>query len=94
MTITQATTELFGELNAQAIKAQQAYYAGEPIMPDDEYDAILDRMEALADEIPELRENSVLDVVGSAPVVEEGSVKHPIPMLSLAKITDDSSRFA
>ena len=50
MTITQATTELFGELNAQAIKAQQAYYAGEPIMPDDEYDAILDRMEALADE--------------------------------------------
>lgn len=88
MTITQATTELFGELNAQAIKAQQAYYAGEPIMPDDEYDAILDRMEALADEIPELRENSVLDVVGTAPVVEEGSVKHPIPMLSLAKITD------
>jgi DNA ligase (NAD+) len=78
--------EEFGALNEQALKAQQAYYAGTPIIMDDEYDAIIDRMEQLAEQYPVLRENSVLDMVGTADT--EGSVKHPIPMLSLAKITD------
>lgn len=83
--MTTDTINEFDALDTKAKAAQSAYDAGTPIMPDDEYDAIRDRMAALTAEAPDLanRPSAVTSVGGEA-----GSVKHPVPMLSLEKITE------
>ena len=61
-------------------KAKEAYYIGEPIMTDDEFDAL----EA------ELQSGSTLDeYVGYKELKEK--VKHPSKMLSLDKIKENDS---
>jgi len=57
--------------------AKDAYYSGEPIMSDEDFDVLED---SLREEDPE---NSYFDVVGVAS--SKSKVKHAIPMLSLDK---------
>jgi DNA ligase (NAD+) len=90
--MTTMTTDLqteFDALSTRAREAANAYYNGPaPIMPDDEYDAIIDRMNALSAQHNLDAANTPLETVGAA--VEEGSEEHSIPMLSLAKVTTDA----
>lgn len=68
------------ELESRIAEARDAYYNKNPIISDDEYDA-------LADELAELDTLSrVLAEVGSPPVSEWEKVKHSNPMGSLNKV--------
>lgn len=82
------TTDEFSALDAKAKQAQAAYYSGDAIMPDTEYDGIIARMEEMVAQGADPT-GSALETVGHAPVDEEGSIEHPIPMLSLLKVTED-----
>lgn len=66
------------ELNEKLEKARAAYYAGNPIMSDAEYDALEQELAGLAKKTGELP--SVLTTVGTdAP----GRIKHDVPMRSI-----------
>jgi DNA ligase (NAD+) len=66
------------ELEKILVKAQEAYHNGQPIMTDDQYDALFDELEALDPS------NPVLKKVG-APIQAGDEVVLPIPLPSLNK---------
>jgi len=77
--------ERIQELAARIVELRDAYYQGEPLVADAEYDAIEDEFRALVAEHPELApEDNPLDHVG-APSVLHAPVRHSRPMLSLEK---------
>ncbi|MFC3897945.1 NAD-dependent DNA ligase LigA [Lentzea rhizosphaerae] len=73
------------ELAARIVELRDAYYQGEPLVADAEYDVIEDEFRALVGQHPELApEDNPLDHVG-APSVLHAPVRHSRPMLSLEK---------
>ncbi|MFD5826517.1 NAD-dependent DNA ligase LigA [Lentzea sp. NPDC060358] len=73
------------ELAARIVELRDAYYQGEPLVADAEYDAIEDEFRGLVAEHPELAPaDNPLDHVG-APSVLHAPVRHSRPMLSLEK---------
>lgn len=71
-------------------KASDAYYKdSSPIMSDAEFDSLLDALEAFEAENPELiSKDSPTQNVGSDITFGFEKVKHDIPMLSIAKVTE------
>src|ERR687889_1764382 len=75
------------ELAARITELRDAYYRGEPLIADADYDALEDELRALIAEHPELAPDpNPLDAVG-APAVLHAPVRHSRPMLSLEKAT-------
>src|SRR5829696_10145646 len=69
------------------IELRDAYYRGEPLVADAEYDALEDELRALVGEHPDLAPDpNPLEMVG-APSVLHAPVRHSRPMLSLDKAT-------
>ena len=61
------------------------YILDEPIVSDSQYDMLMRELEMLENENPHLiTRNSPTHRVGTVPVSEFGSIKHNVPMLSLA----------
>ena len=82
-----STKERIDELAARMTELRDAYYRGEPLVADAEYDAIEDELRALVGEHPELTPDpNPLEEVG-APSVLHAPVRHSRPMLSLEKAT-------
>jgi len=75
---------------AEAMLANEAYYgSGEPLMSDDRFDALVDRIQLYERENPDdISPQSPTQVVGSVPLRGENVTRHAYPMLSLSKITD------
>ncbi len=64
------------------------YVLDDPLVPDSEYDAAMDRLRALEARFPELRpQDSPTGTVGAPPRGEFATVEHAVPMLSLDKCT-------
>jgi DNA ligase (NAD+) len=81
------TKERIDELAARMTELRGAYYQGEPLVADAEYDAIEDELRTLVGEHPELTPDpNPLEEVG-APSVLHAPVRHSRPMLSLEKAT-------
>ena len=79
--------ERIEELAARMIELRDAYYRGEPLVADAEYDALEDELRALVEEHPDLTPDpNPLEMVG-APSVLHAPVRHSRPMLSLEKAT-------
>src|SRR5919197_3650226 len=77
--------ERIQELAARIVALRDAYYRGEPLVADADYDAIEDELRALIAEHPDLApEPNPLDAVG-APAALHAPVRHSRPMLSLEK---------
>jgi DNA ligase (NAD+) len=75
------------ELAARLTDLRAAYYQGEPLVADADYDALEDELRALLAEHPELTPDpNPLEQVG-APAVLHAPVRHSRPMLSLQKAT-------
>ncbi|MCR3752010.1 NAD-dependent DNA ligase LigA [Lentzea californiensis] len=73
------------ELAGRIVELRDAYYQGEPLVADAEYDAIEDEFRALVAKHPKLApKDNPLDHVG-APSVLHAPVRHSRPMLSLEK---------
>src|SRR5258708_19662628 len=90
--VSKKTTERAAALRAQLNEASHRYHMlAEPTITDAEYDALLRELEALEGEHPELiTADSPTQRVGARPSSEFASVRHEIPMLSLANpFTDD-----
>ena len=69
------------------VELRDAYYRGEPLVADAEYDALEDELRALVAEHPDLTPDpNPLELVG-APSVLHAPVRHSRPMLSLEKAT-------
>src|SRR3954465_12741771 len=69
------------------IELRDAYYRGEPLVADADYDALEDELRALVGEHPDLTPDpNPLEMVG-APSVLHAPVRHSRPMLSLEKAT-------
>src|SRR5918998_5958554 len=84
---TTATKERIDELAARIVELRDAYYRGEPLVADADYDALEDELRALIDEHPDLAPDpNPLEQVGAAPVLH-APVRHSRPMLSLQKAT-------
>lgn len=81
--------DTYARLCVTITQAREAYYnTGTPIMDDAEFDALIERCEQL-----EAQYSSVLDTSAS-PLAKVGAsveigTRHTIPMLSLAKVTDE-----
>ncbi len=61
------------------------YVLDDPVLGDDDYDALLDELRAIEEAHPELRTpDSPTQRVGGEPLSELRKVTHPLPMLSLA----------
>lgn len=77
----------YNQLVDRAIEAEAPYRRGEPIMPDDAFDELVDGIHRMEIELlPEqLRPDSPTQRVGHAPM--ENALPHPVPMLSLSKVT-------
>ena len=61
------------------------YVLDDPIVSDSQYDMLMRELEMLENENPNLiTRNSPTQRVGTVPVSEFGSIKHNVPMLSLA----------
>ncbi len=74
-------------LAARLTELRDAYYQGEPLVADADYDAVEDELRALLAEHPDLApEDNPLEQVGSASVLH-APVRHSRPMLSLEKAT-------
>jgi DNA ligase (NAD+) len=79
--------ERIDELAARMTELREAYYQGEPLVADADYDALEDELRALVAEHPELTPDpNPLEQVG-APGVLHAPVRHSRPMLSLEKAT-------
>ena len=79
--------ERIEELAARMIELRDAYYRGDPLVADAEYDALEDELRALVAEHPDLTPDpNPLEMVG-APSVLHAPVRHSRPMLSLEKAT-------
>ncbi len=82
-----STKERIDELAARMTELRGAYYQGEPLVADAEYDAVEDELRALVEEHPDLTPDpNPLEEVG-APSVLHAPVRHSRPMLSLEKAT-------
>lgn len=70
----------------QTLDRYDRAYHGEdqPLVPDYEYDALKAELLALIAQHPELADKKVMDKVGSKPASGFRSVRHALPMLSLA----------
>src|SRR4051794_14873466 len=80
-------TERVEALAARLTELRDAYYRGETLVADAEYDALEDELRGLVAEHPELTPDpNPLEVVG-APTVLHAPVRHSRPMLSLEKAT-------
>jgi DNA ligase (NAD+) len=74
-------------LAARMTELRDAYYRGEPLVADADYDAVEDELRALVAEHPDLAPSpNPLEEVG-APAVLHAPVRHSRPMLSLEKAT-------
>jgi len=84
------TIALIQSLNKQVLAAQAAYYSGEPILSDAEYDTLEARLKGIVQSSPWLAEHATsLHKPGDAPLAS-GRVKHIRPMLSIEnKYTKD-----
>src|ERR687898_1148539 len=81
------TRERIEDLAEQITKLREAYYGGEPLAADAEFDALEDELRALIAEHPELTPDpNPLEQVG-APAALHAPVRHSRPMLSLEKAT-------
>src|SRR6478609_6219260 len=79
--------ERIEELAARMRELRDAYYRGDPLVADADYDAIEDELRALVAEHPELTPDpNPLEEVG-APTALHAPVRHSRPMLSLDKAT-------
>src|SRR3954465_5912993 len=79
--------ERVGELAARLTELRDAYYRGEPLISDADFDALEDELRGLLAEHPELTPDpNPLEQVG-APSVLHAPVRHSRPMLSLEKAT-------
>src|SRR4051794_8609177 len=80
-------TERVEALAARLTELRDAYYRGETLVADADYDALEDELRTLLAEHPELTPDpNPLEVVG-APTVLHAPVRHSRPMLSLDKAT-------
>lgn len=65
------------------------YVKDDPVVSDAEYDEMMNRLEKLEEEYPELKtEDSPTRQVGGEPNDELGLVDHPVPMLSLKSVSE------
>jgi DNA ligase (NAD+) len=79
--------ERIEDLAARIVELRDAYYRGEPLVADADYDALEDELRALIAANPELAPDpNPLEQVGAAPVLH-APVRHSRPMLSLEKAT-------
>src|SRR4051795_11817679 len=79
--------ERVGELAARLTELRDAYYRGEPLVADADYDQLEDELRELLAAHPELAPDpNPLERVG-APSVLHAPVRHSRPMLSLEKAT-------
>jgi len=86
-TSTDAPRERMEELAARITELRDAYYRGEPLVADADYDALEDELRGLIDAHPGLApEANPLERVG-APADLHAPVRHSRPMLSLQKAT-------
>jgi DNA ligase (NAD+) len=77
--------ERIDELAARIVELRDAYYRGEPLVADADYDALEDELRALIAANPELAPDpNPLEQVGAASVLH-APVRHSRPMLSLEK---------
>src|SRR3954454_8920873 len=80
-------TERVEALAGRLTELRDAYYRGEPLVADAEYDAVEDELRSLVGEHPDLTpEPNPLEEVG-APSQLHAPVRHSRPMLSLEKAT-------
>jgi DNA ligase (NAD+) len=79
------------ELRRELAEHNRRYYVlDDPIVDDDEYDALLDELRALEAERPELRTpDSPTQRVGAPPLERFEQVEHAEPMLSLANARNE-----
>src|SRR3954463_11040519 len=81
------TRERIEQLGARIVTLRDAYYRGEPLVADADYDAIEDELRGLLAAHPELTPDpNPLERVG-APALLHAPVRHSRPMLSLEKAT-------
>jgi DNA ligase (NAD+) len=79
--------ERIDDLAARIVALRDAYYRGEPLVADADYDALEDELRELIDAHPDLAPDpNPLESVG-APAVLHAPVRHSRPMLSLEKAT-------
>ena len=82
-----STEPRIAELAERIVALRDAYYRGDPLVADADYDALEDELRALLAEHPELAPDpNPLEQVG-APAVLHAPVRHSRPMLSLEKAT-------
>jgi len=68
------------------------YVLDDPEISDADYDALMQELEGLEEQYPELRSpNSPTQRVGAPPLEEFGTIAHTIPMLSLANAMDQGA---
>src|SRR3954454_10646804 len=85
MSTSTGTRERVDELAARLTELRDAYYRGEPLVADADYDALEDELRELLAAHPELTPDpNPLERVG-APAVLHAPVRHSRPMLSLEK---------
>ncbi len=76
-------------LRAELAAHNAAYYAGEPSIPDGEYDPLARELRALEAEYPELHDaDSPTEQVGAPPSTTFDPVAHSVPMMSLDNAMD------
>ena len=79
--------ERIEDIAGRLVELRDAYYQGEPLVADADYDALEDELRALLAEHPELAPDpNPLEQVG-APAALHAPVRHSRPMLSLEKAT-------
>jgi len=66
------------------------YVLDSPVISDAEYDGLMENLRALEEKFPELQTpDSPTQQVGGEPREELGSVRHPVPMLSLRAVYEE-----
>src|SRR5918992_6074967 len=80
-----STRERIEDLAGRIVELRDAYYRGDPLVADADYDALEDELRSLIAEHPELAPDpNPLQQVG-APAALHAPVRHSRPMLSLEK---------
>jgi DNA ligase (NAD+) len=90
--LTKATARTELKKLGEAIRAADAaYYQDDaPALTDADYDALRQRLAAIEEKFPELKQtDSPSDAVGAAPTSAFGTVEHLKPMLSLDNVFED-----
>jgi len=71
------------------------YVLDDPVISDDEYDRLMNRLITLEDRFPELiTPDSPTQKVGGQPQAEFGVVQHPVPMVSLKAVYEEGDLLA